>query len=196
MDRPLHDYFTRIAELLATVEASDRRGQQLAVEAAAARAVDLLLAARAGACKVLLVGNGGSASIAGHLQMDLCNRVGVRAHMATDPPLLTALANDHGYPTVFERMVELWAEAGDCLVAISSSGRSENILRSVHAARAHGCEVITLSGFSHDNPLRGLGDVNFFVASTQYGEVEVVHHALAHFLTDHAAHRAAALPPA
>jgi len=176
-----------VATLFAAIEATDRQGNPWDTEAAAARVVDLVLATRAAGRKVLLVGNGGSASIAGHLQMDLSNRVGVRAHLATDAPLLTALSNDHGYEAAFERMIELWAEPDDCLFAISSSGQSDNILRAVRAARAHGCQVVTMSGFASDNALRGLGDVNFYVGSAHYGEVEVVHHTLAHFLSDQAA---------
>ena len=61
------------------------------------------------------------------------------------------------------------------LIAISSSGRSPNILAAVGAARARGCTVVTLSGFRPDNPLRALGDWNFHVPSEAYGPVEMVH---------------------
>jgi D-sedoheptulose 7-phosphate isomerase len=180
-------YFDRIGRLLASMEATDAQALPLAVDRAADQAVERILAVGgAGRC-VVLIGNGGSASIAGHVQMDLCNRVGVRAHVFNDSPVLTALANDHGYEAAFELLVRLWLRPGDCLVAISSSGQSENILRSVRAARSRESAVLTLSGFRPDNPLRRLGDINFYVASTEYGKVEVAHHALAHFLTDRAA---------
>lgn len=191
MPRSAADYFRRVGSLLSAIEASDGSGQPLALESAADAVVSLVLAVGAHGGKVVLVGNGGSASIAGHMEMDLCNRVGVRAHVFNDAPVLTALANDHGYATAFERMVTLWAEPNDCLFAISSSGQSENIVRSARAARVRGCRIVTLSGFSVDNPLRSLGDFNFYVASEQYGEVEVVHHAFGHFLTDRAAEGAA-----
>lgn len=190
--RPASAYFASVARLLAAMEASDADGAPLALDDAADDVVATVLRVRAAAHKVVLIGNGGSASIAGHMEMDFCNRVGVRAHVFNDPPVLTALANDHGYDTAFERMVRLWAEPGDCLFAISSSGRSANILRGVAAAREHGCTVVTFSGFAADNPLRSAGDRNFYVASADYGEVEVAHHALGHHLTDHAAARAAA----
>ena len=97
-----------------------------------------------------------------------------------------SLANDHGYGCVFERPIQLWVDAGDVLVAISSSGRSENILRAIEAAQARQCRVVTLSGFRPDNPLRRTGELNFYVASETYGFVEVAHAALTHFLADSA----------
>lgn len=104
----------------------------------------------------------------------------------TEASALTALANDYGYECVFERPVELWADADDLLVAISSSGQSENILRAARAASARNCRVITLSGFSADNPLRRLGNLNFYVPSPEYGYVELAHSVITHFLTDYA----------
>ena len=132
----------------------------------------------------MLIGNGGSAAIASHMQNDLCKAVGVRAMVFNEPSLLTALSNDHGYGCVFERPTELWADNGDLLLAISSSGQSENILRAVRASVAQGCQVITFSGFGADNPLRRMGHLNFYVPSQVYGYVELVHSTLAHFLTD------------
>lgn len=187
MSRPASAYFTSVARLLADMEVTDAGGTPLSVDAATTDVVTTILRARAEDRKVILIGNGGSASIAGHMEMDFCNRVGVRAHVFNDPPVLTALANDHGYESAFERMVRLWAEPGDCLFAISSSGRSPNILRGVDAARRRACTVVTFSGFAAGNPLRSRGDRNFYVASSDYGEVEVAHHALGHYLTDHAA---------
>ncbi len=134
--------------------------------------------------KAMVIGNGGSAAIASHLQNDLCNAVGIRALAFQEPPRLTAISNDRGYGGVFEEPVELWASDGDLLIAISSSGQSANILRAVKAAQARGCHIITLSGFSAHNPLRSLGNVNLYVASQEYGYVEAAHSVLAHFLTD------------
>jgi D-sedoheptulose 7-phosphate isomerase len=172
---------------MSRIEATDTAGGRVDLDDAAERVVRGFLDIGAAARKVVLVGNGGSASIAGHMEMDLCNRVHIRATVFNDPPVLTALANDHGYASAFERLVGLWAEEGDCLVAISSSGASESILRAIAAARERRCAVVTLSGFEPDNPLRALGDVNFYVASREYGEVEIAHHALGHYLTDRAA---------
>jgi D-sedoheptulose 7-phosphate isomerase len=72
----------------------------------------------------------------------------------------------------------------DVLVAISSSGRSPNILNAVEAGRAAGCAVITLSGFEGSNPLRQRGDMNFHVPSTSYGVVEITHLTILHAILE------------
>ena len=72
------------------------------------------------------------------------------------------------------------------MLAVSSSGKSENILRAAQASKDHGCKLVTFSGFGDDNPLRQLGDMNFFVDSSVYGFVETAHAALTHFITDRA----------
>jgi D-sedoheptulose 7-phosphate isomerase len=190
--RSATSYFRHVSELMASIQATAADGSALSLDEATEDVVRRLIDTGKAAGKVVLIGNGGSASIAGHMEMDLCNRARIRASVFNDPPVLTALANDLGYDRAFERMVALWVEPGDCLVAISSSGASQNILRGVHEARRNQCHVVTLSGFKPDNPLRSLGDVNFYVASDEYGEVEVAHHALGHFLTDKAAEIAAA----
>lgn len=101
-----------------------------------------------------------------------------------DPAQLTCLSNDYGYKYVFEKPIKVFAAEGDILVAISSSGKSENILKAVSAARKIECKIITMSGFKPDNPLRAGGDVNFYVSSTSYGFVEVIHQAICHCILD------------
>ena len=70
------------------------------------------------------------------------------------------------------------------LIAISSSGKSENIIRATNAALKKGCTVVTLSGFKADNPLRQIGHVNYYVPSDEYGYVELIHSIIAHYLSD------------
>ena len=164
--------------------ASGAAQESLGYDDAMAAAAELLLALKKDGNKAILVGNGGSASVVGHLQMDLSNGLRVRALCFHDAPQLTALANDFGYPAAFERCAQLWADEGDLLVAVSSSGRSENVLRAVDAARSNGCRVLTMSGFHDDNPLRGRGHLNFHVASHDYGPVETAHACIAHMVVD------------
>ncbi len=174
-------HFKKISELLLKVEITDDKGSALSLTNGALAAVGLLLEEGR---KIMIIGNGGSAAIATHMHNDLCNSVGIQAMTFNDSSQLTALANDHGYDQVFERPIDLWAKSGDLLIAISSSGKSENILKGVQAAKKKGCDVMTLSGFRSDNPLRQLGQVNFYIASQSYGEVEVSHISLTHYLTD------------
>jgi len=183
----ISEYIGRLNALLSDTRVTDLAGRSLSLDEGAARAVEELVAAGREGAKVMIIGNGGSAAIAGHIHVDLCHSAKIKSLIFYDAPLLSALSNDHGYESAFERPVELWARAGDVLMAISSSGRSENILRAVRAARGKGCRVITLTGFRPDNPLRGLGEINFYVGLEDYGLVETAHSALGHFLTDAAA---------
>ena len=177
------DYLHKLSELSLAIEATDKHGTRLTLDSGAEKASQMLVAARSDSRKVMLVGNGGSSAIASHAQNDLSESAGVRAMVFTEPPVLTARANDHGYASVFERPIELWADADDLLVTVSSSGQSENIIRALQMARLKGCQAITLSGFSPDNPSRGLGELNFYVPSDVYGFVESAHVALLHYLT-------------
>ena len=177
-------YFHKLSDLLRRVQVTDGHGTALSLDQGAEKAVDIILSVVAAGGKVMVIGNGGSAAIASHMQNDLSKNAGVRAMVFNEPPLLMAISNDHGYKHVFERPVELWANTGDLLLAISSSGESENILRGVQASVACKCRVITLSGFNAGNSLRQMGQLNFYVPASAYGFVELVHSALAHFLTD------------
>ncbi len=180
-------YLSRLFDVLKRTEVTLGSGSAAALEDGLAETERTIDSVKQAGGKVMLIGNGGSAAIASHVQNDLCKTVGVRALVVSEPPLMMALANDDGYETIFEQQIELWAAPGDVLVAISSGGRSENILRGVRAAKAHGNTVITFSGFSPDNPLRSLGAINFYVPASEYGHVELGHSILLHLVTDRAA---------
>lgn len=187
-ERRATEWLRELAALLGATEATEADGTPWDLDAAADRAVDRVLAVHP-RNKVMLVGNGGSAAIAQHVQNDLAKMVGLRAQCFYDAPLMTAITNDDGYPEVFEQPIRAWVDPGDVLVAISSSGRSESILRAARAARDGGADVITLSGFAPDNPLRSLGLINFYVPCSTYGPLEAAHMALGHYLTERASSR-------
>lgn len=134
--------------------------------------------------KSMFIGNGGSAGIASHMAIDFSKNGKMPAMCFNDGAALTCLGNDFGYEEVFAQQLRFHARPGDVLFAISSSGRSENILRAVRVAREVGCHVITMTGFLPDNPLRVLGDVNVYVELSNYGIVEVAHTALIHAVVD------------
>lgn len=184
MTKNTSDYFRKLFDSLNAVEVTNQQGTSLPLEEGIGRALDLIISMTSDAGKVMLIGNGGSAAIASHAQNDLCKAAGIRALVFTEQPLLTALSNDLGYASVFEMPLRLWAEKGNVLIAISSSGRSENILRAVQTSLARGCNVITFSGFHRDNPLREKGHLNFYIPSENYGCVEIAHMSLTHLLTD------------
>ena len=108
----------------------------------------------------------------------------IRSLALNDSAMLTCLSNDLGYDLVFAKQIELHARPGDLAIAISSSGRSASILNAVKAARTAKCAVVTFSGFTADNPLRGLGDINFYINSDRYGFVEIAHLTICHAILD------------
>jgi D-sedoheptulose 7-phosphate isomerase len=125
--------------------------------------------------KIILAGNGGSAAIASHISVDLTNSAGIRAINFNEPDLITCFANDYGYEKWLGKAFEFYADKGDTVILISSSGRSKNIVNAALRAKELGLGVITLSGFDADNPLRQTGQINFWVDSHVYNVVEAVH---------------------
>lgn len=134
--------------------------------------------------KIIFIGNGGSDTIASHQAIDFWNNGKVRAVTFNDSSLLTCISNDYGYEQVFSKPMEAFADNGDIAICISSSGSSKNIFLGAEQAVRQGCKVITLSGFSEDNHLRSLGDLNFYVPSFSYGFVEIIHLIICHCLLD------------
>tara|TARA_Y100000588_G_C13419045_1_gene570784 strand:- start:133 stop:522 length:390 start_codon:yes stop_codon:yes gene_type:complete len=118
------------------------------------------------------------------MSTDFWKNGGIRSVAFNDSSLLTCISNDYGYKHVFEKPIEMFADPGDVLLAVSSSGKSENILKGVEAALMKECHVLTFSGFSNDNPLRSLGDLNFYVPSDEYGPVEIIHLSICHCILD------------
>ncbi len=177
-------YFSQLGALFSSVQVTDASGTPLELPQGIEDAISLIKKQNSQGKKIIFIGNGGSNSIASHMATDFLKNGGIKALAFTDPSLITCISNDLGYPAVFERPIEMLAEEGDVLVAISSSGRSENILRGVEAARERGCEIITMSGFTSDNPLRKTGGLNFYVPSGSYGYVEITHLALCHCILD------------
>src|SRR5689334_6871705 len=173
-----------LANAMRAAEVTDRASKKITLEAGCEWVRKAAHEAHDAGNKIIFVGNGGSAGICSHLAIDFSKNGGLRAMAFNDPSALTCLGNDLGYENVFASQVEFHGRAGDLLVAISSSGRSPNILNAVKAARAASCKIITFSGFTEDNELRSAGDVNFFVRSKEYGFVEVAHLALCHAVLD------------
>lgn len=134
--------------------------------------------------KVIFIGNGGSAAIASHMANDFSKNGGIRAVCFSDSAQLTCLSNDYGYDQVYAKAIEMLAQPQDILVAISSSGKSANILNAVQSAKARECKIFTFSGFDADNPLRKSGSVNFYVPSHEYGFVELTHMIICHATID------------
>ena len=125
--------------------------------------------------KVILAGNGASASIASHFALDYTKQGNVRAVSFNDAALITAYGNDHGYEQWVSKALEHHADRGDLVVLISSSGSSANMVEAAKTARAMGVKIATFTGFASANPLRDLGDINFWLDSRAYNIIESTH---------------------
>lgn len=124
-------------------------------------------------------GNGGSACDAAHLVEELVarykrNRPGIRAMHFMDAGMLTCWGNDIGFDDAFARYAETFCTARDILVAISTSGNSNNVLKAVEAAKAKGTKVIVLTG-KDGGKLAPLGDVSLVVPSQATERIQEVH---------------------
>ena len=177
-------YFGAYAEEIARAASS--------VEPAALdKAAAMLLEAYTRGAGVFACGNGGSASIANHLQCDHLKGIRTATDLAprvvslsTNVELLTAIANDMGYENVFVYQLQSQSGPGDVLIAVSSSGRSPNIVRTLRWARDHGLRTIALTGFDGGDA-REVAEVSIHVDGTNYGIVEDLHQAIMHGLAQY-----------
>lgn len=135
--------------------------------------------------KILICGNGGSAADAQHLAAEFVGRYETERMalpaiaLTTDTSALTAISNDYQFENVFARQVDALARNGDCLIALSTSGNSPNILAAVMAARGKGCKVIGLTG-KNGKKLAGLCDACVLVPSERTARIQEVHITIAH----------------
>ncbi|MBI3725492.1 SIS domain-containing protein [bacterium] len=151
----------------------------------------LLADAIKGGRKVLFCGNGGSAADCQHIATELVVRltpVFVRPALAavaltTDSSLLTACANDFGFEHVFERQVEALGQKGDALVAITTSGKSRNVVLALEKARSLSLGTVLLSAGTGGDCAR-LADVRVLVPHTETGHIQECHIAIGHVLAE------------
>ncbi len=140
------------------------------------KVVDLIINTQKSGNKLIIAGNGGSASIASHLTVDCINAANIKAINFNDSSLITCFSNDYGYENWVSKALECYADSGDALVLISSSGQSKNMIIGADKARSLGVSVVTLTGFLSDNPLRKMGNINLWVDSDKYNVIEMTHH--------------------
>ena len=185
MREPAKEYFNNLSKLLTSVLVTNNSGNPLEFYEGVSSVSELITnKTLASKNKLMFIGNGASAAISSHMSTDYWKNGKMRAIAFNDSSLLTCISNDYGYVHVFEKPIEMFADEGDILFAISSSGKSENILRGVNAAKSKGCHIVTFSGFKNDNPLKTMGDFNFFVPSNGYGPVEIIHLSICHCIVD------------
>lgn len=185
----LKDYFSQYtSELSACLKKAvitDKSGVRRDTMPALLEVIGKFRQAHANGGKIIFVGNGGSAAMASHQAFDYWKNGKMRATALNDSVLLTGGGNDFGYPRVFSESLKMFATENDVVVAISSSGKSENILNASIVAKEIGCFVFTMSAFGADNPLRKLGDVNLYLETMIYGHAEIGHETFLHTMLDY-----------
>ena len=139
--------------------------------------------------KILIFGNGGSAADSQHIAAELVvrfalNRRGLPAlALTTDTSIITAGANDLGFEEVFRRQVEALGRKGDLLIAISTSGRSPNVINAAEQAKAQGMSVIGLTGAA-EGPMDRIADLVLHVPSADTARIQESHIAIGHLICD------------
>jgi len=126
--------------------------------------------------KIILAGNGGSASMASHVAVDFTKFLKIRSVNFNEPNLLTCFSNDYGYENWVKEALKAYALRGDLVILISSSGQSKNLVKGAITAKKMGLKLITLTGFKKNNPLSKIGDINLWTDSKVYNIIEMTHH--------------------
>lgn len=153
----------------------------LPIESGCSMITDTVLSGK----KLLIAGNGGSASDAQHIAAEFTGRfVKERKPLAaialsTDTSALTAISNDYGFENVFSRQLEALAQPGDLFLAISTSGNSSNVINAIHSAKKIGCKVLGLSG-RDGGKMNELCDLNLIVPSDITARIQEMHILIGH----------------
>ena len=151
------------------------------------RAGELCIKALKRGNKILLCGNGGSAADAQHIAAELSGRFKKERKalaaiaLTTDTSALTAIGNDYGFEYVFSRQLEAVGKKGDVLIAISTSGNSQNVIKAIKSAKEIGIKVITLTGKS-GGEMKDMGDVNIVIPSNDTPRIQEIHITLGHMI--------------
>lgn len=180
----LKKYFSSFDESINNITVTDAAGSRIVFDEAVESIVELLSAIQKQNKKIMMVGNGGSAGICSHQAVDYWKNGKIRATAFNDSSLLTCLSNDLSFEEVFSKSIEMFGDDSDMVYAISSSGKSKNILNAASAAKNKKCTLVTFSGFDENNPLRKEGLFNFYVPSNSYGFVEILHLFIIHSILD------------
>jgi len=175
---------TSIEKILSLLSIRDNHGDEIDVDSGFQKWLDYTIKIKNTNGTAYFVGNGASASIASHISADVGKNAKLRTEIFTDLSLITAIANDISYNNVFSEPLSWKMNIGDIIVAISSSGSSPNILEAVKTAALKKAFIVTLSAMNPDNPLRKIGDLNFYVPADTYGYAEVSHTAILHYWVD------------
>ena len=133
--------------------------------------------------RVIILGNGGSSSVASHISQDYMKFHGKKVSILSDPSMITMLTNDFGYDYAYQKFLEYYVEEDTLVVIISSGGESDNILNCLTWCEENSVDYGILTGFSPDNRIRSMATNaiwNYYINSEDYGVVECVHQIFLH----------------
>ncbi len=137
--------------------------------------------------KVLLFGNGGSATDASHIAAEFVNRFLMERPplpaiaLNTDPAVLTSISNDYSYEQVFSKQLAALGHEGDIVIGISTSGNSPNVIKAIETARKNGMRTVVLTGGT-GGKIKSLADYTFVVPSRHTPHIQETHIALGHII--------------
>ncbi len=179
------EYLDKLVECLETTQTYDENGTACQdYEEAMSKLVELFSDIKKNGKQVFFVGNGGSAAIASHMTADFMKNGGMKTYSLYDTSVTTCMGNDYGYEYVFSRPLEFLANEGDLLVAISSSGNSQNIVNAIQVAKEKNLKILTFSGFQKENRISSAGMLNIHVPIDCYGIVESIHNLILQQIVD------------
>ena len=159
------EYFEKLNSKISNID------EKLLVDAA-----ERILKTHYNSKKIMIFGNGGSAAMASHVAVDFTKAVGIRSTNYNEADLITCLSNDFGYENWVSKAIEYYADSGDAIILISSSGTSKNIINGAKQAKQMSLPIITFSGFDKNNELIKLSNLSFWVDSNEYNIIEMAHH--------------------
>ena len=126
--------------------------------------------------KIIIAGNGASASVSSHFSVDLTKNAKIRSINFNEANLITCFSNDFGYEDWLSNAIKFYCDKDDILFLVSVSGKSKNIVNAAKNAKKYGIKkIITFTGCQKNNPLKKHGDINFWVNSKAYNLVENCH---------------------
>lgn len=160
--------------------------KRVSAEAWFSEVLDILSYVKQNSRRVYFIGNGASCSMASHFATDFTKNGGIPSLSLNEGTMLTCFSNDFSYETAYMEMLRRHIQNSDALVAISTSGKSPNILHAAEFVKNSLAKsaVITFSGFNRENPLFKTGTYNLYLNSNDYGFVESGHAYYLHLLLD------------
>ena len=133
--------------------------------------------------RIIVLGNGGSSSVASHISQDYMKFHGKKVSILSDPSMITMLTNDFGYDWAYQKFLQYFVENDTLVVIISSGGESQNMINCLQWCESEGVDYGVLTGFNPENKIRTMAEHapwNYYISSEDYGVVECVHQIFLH----------------